>query len=65
MLLRWKWREGWLLNALMNGVYMVYNAVTHQWGFVPLNVAFAVITLGNYQAWGVDEPSERENKEMD
>lgn len=56
--LRRKLRGGWLGAAAVNLLLSVYNAATHQWGFIPMALAVAVIQVSNYRAWKKDDAQE-------
>lgn len=47
-------RSGWLLNLLLQGVWIAYAVKTRQWGFLASCVPFGVVYARNWLKHGRD-----------
>lgn len=53
--MRNKHSAGWLLNLAGCIGCAIYNTITEQWGFIPLNIGFGISSVSNYRKWRRDE----------
>lgn len=55
LLLRKKNRTGWVLNCCGALTCAAYNIATQQWGFLPINLWLASMSVANFVKWRRDD----------
>lgn len=46
-----KRREGWLVALASEGLWAAYGALTRQYGFIAMSLAFAAMHVRNWRKW--------------